>query len=188
MRQSLRLITTAVIITTTLALGACAQQATIYGKPYNMTYKQHNHLLQLLHHHGVGIVELGQTLRLVLPSDSFYQGTSTQIITWRKYTLYNVASLIRSYQDAPIVVSGYTDDTYNKHEQHQRSLYTAQGVAAYLWNHGVSMQRIKVRAMGTQHSVSSNTTPKGAAQNRRMTITIGLGSALSKPYNTYQAK
>ncbi len=161
-----------------LAMATCLQGChpipTEKTQAYTVSAKKHYTRLEKLNKLGVGVVELGQTLRLILPNDSFFKGTTTEVKPWRKKTLKAIAALVQSYPNSPVTVSGYTDNIYPRKERVHRSLLTAQAITAYLWNHGESMHRVTLKAQATKHSVSSNGSPDGQADNRRVEIYIGL--------------
>jgi intracellular multiplication protein IcmN len=156
------------------SLAGCQRAPQVYSMAYNMPVKQHHQLLHELNRQGVGVIEVGQTLRLILPTDSFFRGTSTSVKEWRKYTLYLIGSLVNSYPNAPVHVTGNTDNVYTLHDRKEHSIFTAKAIASYLWNHGTNINRIKIAGKGDQDSIASNQTPKGAAYNRRVVVYIGL--------------
>lgn len=143
-------------------------------KPYTDTENQHYHMLRELHKEGVGVIEFGSTLTLILPTDCFFRGTTTQVKEHRKHTLRRIARLIKTYPGVPIYISGHTDKVYTRNQQQRNSFYYAQAVAGYMWNHGISPQQLKVIPDGSLVNVSTNKNPEGAADNRRVEIYIGL--------------
>ena len=130
---------------------------------------------EFLHTVGGGFTSMALTG--MLANDGFFKGTTTQVKQWRKTTLHTIATLVKSYPGAPVTISGFTDNIFPRKERFHRSLLTAQAVAAYLWNHGESMSRVKLKLEATRKSVSSNRTPDGQADNRRVEIYIGLATA-----------
>ena len=161
-----------------LSLQGCHHRLSqAYTAPYRVSSSNHHNQLKQLNRQGVGVIELGQTLTLILPEQSFFKGSTTQIIEQRKYTLYQISDLISTYRNAPITVSGYTDDVFTRTDRKQMALFTAQGVAAFLWNHGLPMSRVSIKAKATKNQVASNRTPNGASANRRVEIHVGLTKA-----------
>jgi outer membrane protein OmpA-like peptidoglycan-associated protein len=155
-------------------LSGCARSPKVYSMVYTNSAKDHYALLRELNRQGIGVIEIGQTLQLVLPTNTFFKKATTSVKQWRKYTLYLVGKMVRSYPDAPVTVSGNTDNVFTRQDRQQQSLFTATAVASYLWNHGESMDRVKIAARGDQDTVSSNKTPNGTAANRRVEVYIGL--------------
>ena len=172
-----RFLSTVVILICTAFLAACSCNTgnTLPSpKPYSNTESQHYHMLKALNKEGVGVIEFGSTLTLILPTDCFFRGTTTQVKEHRKHTLRRIARLIKSYPGVPIYISGHTDKVYTRNQQQKNSFYYAQAVAGYLWNHGISPQQLKVIPDGSKVNVSTNKNPEGAADNRRVEIYIGL--------------
>lgn len=171
-----RIATAAFVALFTAVLAACCPSGHTLPspKPYTGTVADHYTMLAQLHKQGVGVIEYGSTLTLVLPTDCFFRGTTTQVKEHRKHTLRLIAKLIKTYQGAPVVVSGHTDKVYTANQQQKNSFYYAQAVAGYLWNHGVPMQTVKVVPDASHVNVSTNKNPRGAADNRRVEIYIGL--------------
>ncbi len=148
-------------------------------RPYVGQPSEHYAMLTKLHKQGVGVIETGETLTLILPTDCFFRGTTTEVKSWRKGTMQLIARLVKSYHGAPITISGHTDIVYTRGQQQKNSFYYARAVASYLWNHGIPMQHIRVIPDSAKVNVSTNKNPRGAAENRRVEIFIGL-----KPYDS----
>jgi outer membrane protein OmpA-like peptidoglycan-associated protein len=139
-----------------------------------MTMGDHYILLNKLRKQGVGIIEIGSTLTLIMQTDCFFQGTSTKLKPHRAYTLDLVAQLVKSYPNTPVTVSGHTDIVPTSKRQKSKTFDYAQVIASYLWNHGVPMQHVRVVADGSKYNVSKMSTSQGAADNRRVELYIGV--------------
>lgn len=157
-------------------LSACHHRAARFPSPlpYTMTMGDHYILLNKLRKQGVGIIEIGSTLTLIMQTDCFFQGTSTKLKPHRAYTLDLVAQLVKSYPNTPVTVSGHTDIVPTSKRQKSKTFDYAQVIASYLWNHGVPMQHVRVVADGSKYNVSKMSTSQGAADNRRVELYIGV--------------
>lgn len=163
------------IVSSLLVLCACHQAPRLPSPlPYTMTSGDHYIALNELRKEGVGIIEVGSTLTLILQTDCFFQGTGTTLKPHRAYTLNLISKVANSYPNTPITVSGHTDIVPTTPEQDALSFYYAQAVAAYLWKHGVPMQYVRVMPDGSRINVSRMSTTQGAADNRRVEIYIGV--------------
>ncbi|MDF1654257.1 MAG: OmpA family protein [Coxiellaceae bacterium] len=170
-----RLLLTVLATICVLGLTACHKGLQLPSpRPYTGSTTEHYNMLTELHKQGVGVIEVGSTLTLILPTDCFFLNTSTEMKPYRKRTMILIAKLVKTYPQTPITVSGHTDIVYTRQQQQKNSFYYARAVAAYLWNHGVSMRYVRVIPDSAKVNVSTNKNPRGAADNRRVEIYIGL--------------
>lgn len=133
-----------------------------------------DYLILSLHQQAIPVIKRGDTLRIILPVDMFFEPASTKVKPNVDFLLYQVAQLTvcRCYNYMPIRVNGYTDNIGTIRQQKQRSLIQARNVAAFLWFAGIPLDRITVRGFGARGSIASNVTPRGEAYNRRVEILI----------------
>jgi len=87
-------------------------------------------------------------------------------------TLDSVATVLKTYPDSTIVVSGHTDTTGNDAINNPLSVNRASSVESYLESQGISSSRITSRGFGSKQPIASNATEAGRAQNRRVEIAI----------------
>lgn len=132
-------------------------------------------LIESLQDQGVQVIQRGDTLRIILSSDNFFEPASTKIIPERVAVLTEVAALTNChcYLYAPIRVYGYSDNANITRDQKQRSYQQAHSIAALLWANGIPLHRIyQIRGFGAHGSIASNETPLGSAYNRRVEILL----------------
>jgi len=131
-------------------------------------------LIDSLQTQDVQIIQLGDTLRLILPVDKFFEPASVQVKRCKAKTLREIAELTicHCYALSNIRVSGYSDTVGTISDQKWRSLHQAQNIAAYLWGYGIPLNRMIVRGFGARGTIAGNATPSGEAANRRVEITL----------------
>lgn len=131
-------------------------------------------LIDSLQTQNVQVIQLGDTLRLILPVDRFFEPASTKVRPERAGTLREVAllTICHCYYLSGIRVTGYTDDIGRIRDQKQRTLQQARNIASYLWANGIPLERMHISGCGAQCSIASNDTPRGEAYNRRVEITL----------------
>ena len=131
-------------------------------------------LIDSLETQDVQVIPLGDTLRLILPVDKFFEPASVQVKSCKVRTLREIAELAvcHCYVLSNIRVSGYSDTVGTIADQKWRSLHQARNIAAYLWGFGIPLDRMRVRGFGARGTLSGNATPSGEAANRRVEITL----------------
>lgn len=138
-------------------------------------------LIDSLQAQGVQVIQLGDTLRIILPVDTFFEPPSaydkpwgTRVKSCKAGTLKQVAELVvcHCYVLSNIRVYGYSDQIGPIKDQKQRSLQQARNIAAYLWANGIPLERMQVRGFGARGSVAGNGTPNGEYANRRVEILL----------------
>lgn len=84
--------------------------------------------------------------------------------------LNEVVKFAARYQDASLVVTGYTDSRGSDKLNMNLSARRAESVKAYLISKGVAADRIVIKGEGSANPVADNKTAKGRAMNRRVEI------------------
>jgi len=129
-------------------------------------------LIASLRDSGVQIIQLGDNLRIIIPSDQLFNATESEIAPSRYPVLTRIAMLLQYYGDAPINVEGFTDNVMSPENNQRLAQKQAQTVASYLWSEGVELQRLKIKGFGEKPDVANNQTVEGSSDNRRIEIKV----------------
>jgi len=84
----------------------------------------------------------------------------------------NIAAILREHPNATINVGAHTDDMGNEKSNLALSQARAETVAHALTNAGVNADRVHAEGYGSQKPVADNSTARGRAQNRRVTLEV----------------
>jgi OmpA-OmpF porin, OOP family len=84
----------------------------------------------------------------------------------------NIATVLRTYPKATVVVAGHTDNAGSEPANLALWRARAETIAAELRNAGVAADRIRVEAYSSEKPVADNATEEGRAQNRRVTLDV----------------
>jgi OOP family OmpA-OmpF porin len=84
----------------------------------------------------------------------------------------NVATILRAYPNATVIVSGFTDSVGNAPANKALSRARADAVASRLTANGVAADRVRAEAHGSQKPVADNSTDAGRSENRRVAIEV----------------
>ena len=122
---------------------------------------------------GVDVKRTGEgEIKLTAPESITFDINSYVIKPQFRNTLDSVATVLKTYPDSTIVVSGHTDTTGNDAINNPLSVNRASSVESYLESQGISSSRITSRGFGSKQPIASNATEAGRAQNRRVEIAI----------------
>jgi OmpA-OmpF porin, OOP family len=88
--------------------------------------------------------------------------------------LHNIATILRAYPKATVMVSGHTDNVGNEQANRNLSTARAKAVANSLTSDGVESDRVSAEGYGSLKPVASNSTEAGRAQNRRVTLDVAV--------------
>jgi len=88
--------------------------------------------------------------------------------------LHNIATILRAYPKATVMVSGHTDNVGNEQANRNLSTARAKAVANSLTSDGVEFNRVSAEGYGSQKPVANNSTEAGRAQNRRVTLEVAV--------------
>ena len=139
----------------------------------NIFDRQEKELRNKLKGTGVDVKRTGEgEIKLTAPENITFDINSYVIKTQFRNTLDSVATVLKTYPDSTIVVSGHTDTTGNDAINNPLSVNRANSVETYLESQGISSSRITSRGYGSKQPIASNSTEAGRAQNRRVEIAI----------------
>ncbi|KEJ90873.1 OmpA family protein [Sulfitobacter donghicola] len=134
--------------------------------------KQESDLRASLGNDNVTITNTGDRLIVTLPQDILFATGSSAVRPDLQRDLGAVSSNLQAYPDSTIQIIGHTDSDGDASYNQQLSESRANAVANVLINNGTATSRIRVDGRGESQPVSSNLTPEGKAQNRRVEIII----------------
>ena len=89
-----------------------------------------------------------------------------------KDVLNQAAVLMKSVENAKLVIKGYTDSVGNADSNKILSQKRAQAVADYLTTQGVDRTRLTVQGLGQENPIADNTTKEGQFKNRRIEFDV----------------
>ena len=156
------------------SLTACTREIQYYADHYSPHAKQSDYLhrLQWLRDNEVQVVRIGDQLRLILPTDKFFEPNSTEFVGTKDCVLAEIARMLKDCGRVRMDITGHTDDTSEYAHQKRLTDLQAQTVAAYLWQHGVYWHRQSVEGLANDYTVASDRTIRGSKNNRRVEIRI----------------
>lgn len=139
----------------------------------NIFDRQEKELKDKLKGTGVEVRRTGEgEIKLTAPENITFDLNSYVVKPQFRGTLDSVATVLKTYPDSTIVVSGHTDTTGNDAINNPLSINRASSVESYLESQGISSSRITSRGFGSKQPIASNATEAGRAQNRRVEIAI----------------
>ena len=101
-----------------------------------------------------------------------FDAGSSQLAPGAYSRLRSLSRTLENYPKSQVIIKGHTDSTgavtYNQRLSEDR----AERVRAFLISEGVNPTRITAIGFGTSLPLSTNVTPEGRAQNRRVEIEI----------------
>ena len=136
---------------------------------------------------------LQNSLRIVVNDDLAFKSGSWELSDEGTQTMARVAQQLAPYQQRPIAINGYTDNTpigaglrrQGVDSNAVLSERRAEAVMAFLAQHGVKQDMMTPKGYGEAQPIASNDTASGRSQNRRVEITFadqgGGASSASLP-------
>lgn len=132
-------------------------------------------LAQALANEGAQLIVMGDKVRIILPTDSFFAPTQHKLKFGSEYSLFALADYLREFDRVCISIAGYTDAMPNRAYSKKLSTLRAQRIASFLWDQGFHERCLKVTGYGQEQAIASNKTIQGRAFNRRIEITLWQG-------------
>jgi flagellar motor protein MotB len=170
-----------------ILLGGCAQNYQNYNASDSYDYDfiaasfprvnpvNRASLIRYLEKGGVQVIQRGGMLRILLPTDHFFIGQTTEINLDCLPLLAAVATLVETYTccNVPYVwVTAYTDEVGTLRAKKERSEQQAQVIASFLWVYRVPTRVMGIKGYADREEISSNRIVGGSADNRRIEIGI----------------
>lgn len=168
-----------IILYSIFLLAGCAHP--YYGIPYGDSTTQYGiseafqydtYLTEDLAEQGVHVIQLGERLRLILPTDRFFMPQKATLNPDQTQTLNLISALVRQYDNGNIIITGHTDEVGSFVAKLNLSYQQAHAIASYLWANGIPLEHMNIIGCADKEPVSSNKTVGGSAANRRVEITI----------------
>ena len=139
----------------------------------NIFDRQEKELKDKLKGTGVEVRRTGEgEIKLTAPENITFDLNSYVVKPQFRGTLDSVATVLKTYPDSTIIVSGHTDTSGNDAINNPLSVNRAASVASYLQSQGIASSRMTYRGYGSKMPIASNATEAGRAQNRRVEIAI----------------
>lgn len=120
----------------------------------------------------IEVTNTGSALKVVMPQDILFATDSADISPALSGDLRALAAHLQDYPGSRVEVIGHTDNTGDAGYNLGLSERRAQSVTRVLLNNGVRGARVQAIGKGDSEPVTTNLTPEGRAQNRRVEVMI----------------
>jgi outer membrane protein OmpA-like peptidoglycan-associated protein len=117
-------------------------------------------------------------LLVLFPGDLLFDTGSSALSAGAFQRMRSLADTLKRYPDSNIVVKGHTDSTGDESYNLRLSEERADNVRRYLVAEGVGSHRVTAIGYGEAFPMTSNSTPAGRQQNRRVEIEIRANDEL----------
>ncbi len=137
--------------------------------------KLRQYYAKALTNEGAAVIELGQTVRVVIPSDNLFTTDSANIAFCHQDILNNAANFIKTYTVSDLQVAAYSDNDPLPGPQGRRDALTtrrAQVFTSFLWARGINARFAYAEGRGAKDPIGWNTTVRGRYFNRRIEVTF----------------
>lgn len=120
----------------------------------------------------VQVVQLGDQLKIIIPTDGCFDLYTATILYSCRPTLDAVANVLKEYGNSAIVVAGFTDTVGSPQAAKALSKRQADSLVAYFWaREGIAHQRFTTIGYGQDNPIADNVNVDGSYYNRRIEIT-----------------
>jgi outer membrane protein OmpA-like peptidoglycan-associated protein len=163
------------VILLCLGLSACEPQFVRYPTDphFNIDWHHHSktHLLNAMRCAEIYVVQVGDQVRIIIPSDRLFYFDTAKLIPNYEPALLDVATFIRHYGPVNYIeVDAYTDNVREFCANKLLSTQQAKAVAGFLWASGISITTLRPIGFGPCCTVANNYTSRGSFYNRRVEI------------------
>jgi OmpA family len=139
-------------------------------EPIVCSITERNKTIAELISHGVKVIQVGESISLVFPSDTVFNPGSANLNSRYTPVLRAASRLIFCYEKMTVRISAYTDCTGSACRNDVLTQMQAQSIAKFLWCHGIDTRLLYAVGFGSRFPIASNATLFGRAQNRRVEI------------------
>lgn len=152
------------------AMGAAI--GSIWGAGFGEIIAHHQTEIENLMYNGVQVLQVGDEIKLILPSDRFFHPNSPNLNPNYYRVLDDIAKFLRKFKKVNIQVAVYTDNLGSWRRNLALSRLQARNMMNYLWLCGVDARLMYAVGYGDAYPIASNSTPKGRYMNRRIEISL----------------
>lgn len=157
---------TSVGTATGMAIGGAA------GGLVGLIIERHQSLVQRLTAHGIQIVQMGDNVKLILPTDRFFHKGTPRLNASYSPVLTDVIILLNSFEKIDVRVIGFTDNVGSYQRNLALSRQQAQNLAHAMWDRGLDARVLYSEGCGEDYPIAGNATARGRAKNRRIEISL----------------
>lgn len=154
------------------SLTGCATKSIDRPAPQVTLAERRMIYIDQLREDGVQVIQLGETIRLVLSSDALFNHDSANIRREFNPVLTVLADLINTYDKVEVKVAAYTDNRDEIARQRALTARQSQVVANFLWSHDIDARLTDAVGYNRQNAVDWNGSAMGRHHNRRVEISF----------------
>jgi len=154
--------------------GLGAGVGAIVGAAAGTYYTSEIRYLKRLKKDGVHVVQIGDHVRIVIPSDRIFALNSATILPRYYPILLDVTQFVENYGTVPITVTAYSDNVGSEVTKLNLTTRQAKSVVAFFWSHGIPYNYLKAIGNGSINPIASNLNPTGSYHNRRVEVTFPI--------------
>jgi outer membrane protein OmpA-like peptidoglycan-associated protein len=121
---------------------------------------------------GVSVTRDGDNLILNMPGNVTFETDRAEIRPGFYEILNSVGLVLKEYNKTIIEVMGHTDSTGSEAYNQSLSERRAASVGSYLVGQGIDGRRMLTQGFGERFPITSNGTPEGRQQNRRVELRL----------------
>ena len=129
-------------------------------------------LRQQIGNGGISIKREGNNIVLSVPGGAMFGSNSFFLRDNVQQLLAPIATVLSEYDKTQVSIYGHTDDVGEDAYNQQLSEKRALSVAQFLVDAGVARQRIVIIGYGELLPLTTNQTPEGRKQNRRVELQL----------------
>lgn len=136
------------------------------------------YLIKKMKAHDIQLVEYGDTITLVVPTDRYYVFNRPQLHELQYPGLEAMLNFIRLYPKAMFAVVGFSDNVGSRRVNTQLASARAHTMVTFLYANGFSSKQLFAESFGPRYAIGDQTLVHGAAYNRRIEIQWHQGGCL----------
>ena len=133
---------------------------------------RHKNVQEDIKAHDIQLIEVGDSIKIVIPSDGYYFSNSPRLNPHYYAVLDKVAEFMRDIPKASVKVSAFTDNKECEARSLALTRERARSMASYLWKQGIDTRLIYPAGFGANYPIAHNQTIGGRAENRRVEISF----------------
>lgn len=143
----------------------------VFGAALGAYIDQHTSWRDKLENSGGRVINLGNQVKIVLPSSLLFHSMTATLNTSAYAMLDLVAEYLRAMTKISVQIAAYTNATGPARINQELSQEQANSVARYLWKDGVNARLMTAAGYGGTHLVTQNSFDWNAGDNYRVEIT-----------------
>lgn len=118
------------------------------------------------------VIRTAEGVNITFQPDFYFESSTAELNPNAKGVLGRISGVLNQYPYTELFIEGHADSSGNQNFNVRLSQLRAKNVAVFMRDNGVKASRMAIAGYGATRPITTNDTPDGRRQNRRVLVKI----------------